>query len=135
MRRTAAAVLALFLAGCGSPAATKSARLGQPFDLGVGETALLEGEDLRVTFETVSEDSRCPSGAQCIWEGDAVARVTVSRDAQAPATLELHTSGRFERSAPYLTYRIALVDVVPYPHLGGMIDRAGYVATLRVDGP
>jgi len=42
----------------------------KPFELAIGQTARLESGTL-VTFVGVSEDSRCPKGAQCFWAGQA----------------------------------------------------------------
>lgn len=138
MRMALAGALCLLLAAaCGeSPVRPKPAELGKPFDLRVGETALLEGEDLRVGFERVSEDSRCPAGVQCVWEGDAVAHVSLVKDAREKSTHALHTSGRFAQQASYLGYRVVLVGLAPYPKASRPIPPRDYVATLRVEaGP
>jgi hypothetical protein len=52
------------------------AELGRPFDVKPAETVTIQG--LRITFEGVSEDSRCPTGAQCMWAGDAAATFTTA---------------------------------------------------------
>jgi len=138
-KRTALPLLfcALFLshAACGgeSPAAPKPARLGQPFELASGETALVGGADLRVTFNSVKEDSRCPSGAACIWEGDGVARISVVQDAREGSSIELHTNARFSTNDTYGSYRITLVDLAPYPKVNQTIDAKSYVARLEVE--
>ncbi len=41
-----------------------------PFVLAIGQAARLDNGSL-VTFVGVSEDSRCPKGAQCFWAGQA----------------------------------------------------------------
>ena len=72
-----AVVLSLvFLAGCGGQ--TTRVALGQEFPLAVGESAAIKGENLLVTFVEVVEDSRCPTGATCIWEGRATSRVKIA---------------------------------------------------------
>jgi hypothetical protein len=43
--------------------------LGEDFYLYIGESANIKGEELQVRFLEVTEDSRCPKGVTCIWEG------------------------------------------------------------------
>lgn len=56
------------------------ATLGQPFELAMGQTALIPETGLRVTFQKVLEDSRCPAQVSCVWAG----RVTVELEVQVP---------------------------------------------------
>ena len=45
--------------------------LDQDFVLSGGQDASIGGEDLRVRFTDVLEDSRCPALVQCFWTGQA----------------------------------------------------------------
>lgn len=47
------------------------------FDIAVGAVARLRDSDLTVRFDTVTEDSRCPTDVTCVWEGNATALVTL----------------------------------------------------------
>jgi hypothetical protein len=124
----------LAVAACAgeSPTQPRRASLDQPFELQPGQTALVGNEDLRVTFEKVSEDSRCPTGATCVWEGDAAAKLTVVQGTQEKSSLELHTSRRFSTEARYLRYRVVLEAVAPHPKLGTPIEAPSYRVTLTV---
>ena len=53
--------------------------LGRPFDLRAGSSAVLDG-GLKVAFERVPADSRCPLDALCIRAGDATVALTISQD-------------------------------------------------------
>ena len=99
-------------------------------ELGVGESASAHG--LTVKFEGVSEDSRCPIGVQCFWEGDAVVRLSVSEPSRQGAALELHTAGRFPREGTYGRYRVRLVGLVPQPKEGEGVPAGQYRATVQV---
>lgn len=57
------------LAGCSQTAAVEG-------PVGLGQTALVGGP--RVRPDHVLEDSRCPVGTRCVWEGRVVVRATVS---------------------------------------------------------
>ena len=55
--------------------------------------ARIQESPLLVRFDTVTEDSRCPSDVQCVWEGNATARTTI--DSAGTATIaEFRTSQR-----------------------------------------
>ena len=134
MRMQSLALAALLMVACGeSPTAPHQERLGQPFELAAGQTAVLASEGLRVTFETVSNDSRCPAGATCVWEGDATAKLTMAKRGQEKSSVELHTNARFDREASYHGYRVVLESVRPYPKVNQTIPARAYVVSLRVE--
>jgi hypothetical protein len=120
------AVLVLLLAH----AVGAAPELGQPFDLKPAEVATIDG--LQITFEGVSQDSRCPRGTQCAWAGDAAAAFTLQKPPAAAVHRTLHTHGRFERQAEIDGFVVRLEDVKPYPKDGGSIAPDDYRATLVV---
>lgn len=111
-------------------AVAPEAKLGQPFELKPAESATIEG--LRITFEGVGEDSRCPSGGQCVWAGDAAAAFSIQKPPAAAARRTLHTSGRFERRTDYGDFVVRLEDLKPYPKDGEAIAADDYRAILIV---
>jgi hypothetical protein len=148
MKRLLLAIACIALAACnandaGTPlspadlpssAVNKSVTLDQPFELRVGRTATVAGESLTVSFEGVPEDSRCPTGVQCVWAGNARVQVVLSKDGKA-AGVELNT-GVDPRTANYLDYQIELVNLEPYPSIkGGPIPQSQYRATFVVRKP
>jgi hypothetical protein len=54
--------------------------LEQEFKLKVGESAKALREGLKVEFDSVAEDSRCPRGVTCIWAGNAKILLKVEKD-------------------------------------------------------
>jgi len=144
-------ILPLALAGCSSkprvgdpslpratsPSSTTSnaVTVGQEFELGPGQSALLGSEPLKVMFEAVTTDSRCAPEVQCAWEGDAVAKVVVSLGRQAPTSYELHTNNGFPTQVVHGSYRIRLTAVAPGPHNGVTIEPGSYVVTLVITQP
>jgi hypothetical protein len=86
---------------------------------------------------TEVNDSRCPIGATCVWEGDGAARIVVSPPCvlagceAAAKLLELHT--RLEpKAGEGWGHRVQLVGLYPYPELSKPADRGKYVAWVRV---
>ena len=104
--------------------------IGRPFDLKPTEVATIEG--LQITFEGVREDSRCPTGVQCAWAGDAAATFTLQKAPAAAVHRTLHTNGRFERQSEYEGFVVRLEDVKPYPKQGATIAADDYRASLIV---
>ena len=104
--------------------------LGRPFDLKPAEVVKLEG--LQITFEGVSEDSRCPTGVQCAWAGDAAATFTLQKAPAAAIQRTLHTHGRFERQAECEGFVVRLDTIKPYPKQGATIAPDEYRATIVV---
>lgn len=117
----------------GAPLAAASANvsLDQPFELRVGRSATVAGEGLTVSFQAVPSDSRCPTGVQCVWAGNAVVQVVLSKDGKAFGA-ELNTNLE-PTSVDYLNYNVALVSLAPYPTAnGGAISQSQYRATFIV---
>ncbi len=121
----------LLLGGCGALAACDSGpatapsevAAGQEFTLAPGTAALADG--LRVGFERVVSDSRCPADVVCAWAGEVVVEVSAGGgDARQLRPGESFTTGG---------HRVRLVRVEPYPASASPIAPQDYRATLVVD--
>ena len=125
----------VFLAACASGGVESPAApsVNEEFTLAPGQTAEVKGTSIRVTFETVRDDSRCPTDVTCIWEGDATV-VLMVKDGTDEATRELHTHGSGERSreAPSGEHTLTRVKLDPAPNSTRPIEASAYRATLRV---
>lgn len=119
------------LAAPGDAARPRPVHLDQSFALHAGASARVASEKLEIRFEAVASDSRCPKGAQCIVEGDAIVRITVKK-ASARTSYELHTSERAAQEASHDGLTIRLLRLDPYPVEGKALDRRDYEATLQV---
>jgi hypothetical protein len=112
-----------------------SAVLGRPFQLRVGQTALVETDTLEVRLLDVPEDSRCPPAVVCIQAGQARVLVALSKAGAALGQLDL-VLGAARRGAESATlggYTITLVAVGPFPAVVAPgRSRPDYVATLTV---
>lgn len=109
-------------------AQTDSVKLGEEFALKLGNHATLQGMDLTIVFRDVIEDSRCPEGAVCVWEGNAKIVLGVNQTAIAlNTTLE-------PKQVSYSAFVIRLLSLYPYPKFGQQIKKEDYVAALIVTG-
>lgn len=146
-RAAALLLISLSAAACGSRAngatgtnadvhlAAAAARVGEPFDLALGQSADVAGTGLRLTFSRVAADSRCPINATCVWEGDAEIAVAVHRDGAPGGTAELHTNpggprlGEVDYDGRHV---IRLEALQPAPVAGQDEWKKQYKATLVV---
>ena len=130
MRTFCMAILTAVSLGCST---STGPRLGDEFELLVGESAALEDVGLWVAFIGVSEDSRCPRQAMCVWAGDAAVLVETAPFPDAveadSKTDTLHT-----RLDPRLlqlgAVELVLVRLDPYPETPSSIPADAYVATF-----
>ncbi len=135
-----ATVVALALMGCQH---AKEARaddvefhLNEAFALAGGQDAVIAGEGLRIQFDEVLEDSRCPAQVECVWTGQA--RIAVSRAGRRspPKTLAFNTNpapGQNVQTAQVGEYAIKLLSLEPYPQTpDDAIPLERYRATLQV---
>jgi hypothetical protein len=102
-----------------------------------GQTILISQESLYITFGDVSE-GRCPTGALCFWEGEAVSAfwIVVPDRRLARVELAIRPSSEPMRSpetiGDALGYRFMLVRLDPYPDCDHRHPDEDYVAVLRV---
>ena len=109
-----------------------TASLGEAFDIKVGQKASIFSQQLTLKFLSVSEDSRCPQGTICMWEGNGKVNIEVTATGETSYVVELNTAMSLESEATYLNYTIALLDLRPYPSAESTIQQSEYIATVRV---
>ena len=114
----------------GSPTQPDRVRSNQPFELAVGDTAVVN-DGLRLRFDAVRSDSRCPMDALCVRAGEAVVGVTLSMPGEAPAGRDLETIPARSQTT-YSRFTISLSQLQPYPRSDREIHRRDYVATFIV---
>jgi hypothetical protein len=107
---------------------------GRQIVLALGESGHIPESDLTIVFESVDEDSRCPTGLTCIREGDAAVRLRIEEPGSKPSTLTLHTSGPGAREADVDRVTVRLVDVRPYPAGDRRLQAWGLSTDIPVPG-
>jgi hypothetical protein len=102
------------------------------FRLPVGKTAVLKGENISIKFDSVSADSRCPSGVTCIWAGEAKCKLLVSENKQTKE-LVLTQSGSAENPLSDLAggYKLSF-QLSPYPKSGSQINPQDYILDMKI---
>lgn len=113
---------------------TRVTRLGRQFKLRAGQQVTLKGQNLRIKFAAVKEDSRCPADVTCVWAGNAAVLLEVSIRGRGSKSLTLNTNSRSSLvdENPYRGYRVKLVELNPYPRSSQRIAAGDYIVTLLV---
>lgn len=110
------------------------ANLETPFQLKSQQTAMLQSENIQIKFLNVTQDSRCPSDVNCVWEGLVTVVVNIQQNNQDLGNFKLTQRGGQEKLAVqnFVGQKIDLVEVNPYPKSTKPIQLADYVITLIV---
>ncbi len=111
-------------------------QLGEWFELGFGQTAIVLPDGLVIEFVEALEDSRCPAHAICVWQGQARILVNVTLDGSSLGRHELLLEAGIENPAGVKIgdYVVKFAALNPYPGTTGneQIEKHEYVATLIV---
>jgi hypothetical protein len=134
MRVLPAVLVAVSIVACtGSPTQPDRITVNEPFELGVGQTAATT-DGLRIRFDAVRSDSRCPMDAFCVRAGEAIIAVTLSAPGETAAGRELQTVPA-QAHTFYSRFTITLSQLQPYPRSDRQIRPGDYVATFVVQAP
>jgi len=137
MRLAATLVASLAWAACSvagpaGPTGPLRVELDKSFSLKPGETAQVADTGLKIGFDGVTADSRCPKGVQCFWAGDATVRVWLQQGSEPREVRELHASSAAAQAATALGHELRLLSLDPYPVGDKAIAKSDYVATLTL---
>ena len=86
-------------------------------------------DDYEITFSEILEDSRCPADALCVWEG----RISIGIDVKNKEVIQNIILTSADKTTAYFdSYKINLVNVLPYPFSSKTILLEEYSATIIV---
>lgn len=102
---------------------------GVPYQLGRRETIRVPACDMTIRFIDVRDDSRCPTGVECVWAGDAEVLLEIGDGAGSRIESFRLSESSAERPGP-CTVRIS--ELRPYPRSPKTIDPDLYAVTLEV---
>jgi hypothetical protein len=126
---------ALAVGACGGTASNDSDPIAPSIvgdtarvQLAIGQSTEIDG--VRITFAEVSEDSRCPSDVDCVWQGNARVVLTVAGAGSTP-TIGLNTT--LEPVEVRIGgFNVSIESLTPYPVSTAPIDRDAYRVKLRL---
>lgn len=124
--------IALFLAACSAAAGEVTASLGEESMLKVGQGVAIQGQDLKVKFQEVVQDSRCPMDVICVWQGEASMLVEITyRESVHPVVLTQSGMAGELTTKEFNEYTLAF-RLEPYPDSARQIPAKDYRLVLAV---
>ena len=108
---------------------SKSGRTGDNLREGIIELKLsdcengnIAGDDLKLCFDAVVSDSRCPANAVCIWQGAATASFSFTKNGKTHrfnlSTINMQPN--YTKDTVIAEYKIEFINLFPYP--GTVVD-------------
>ena len=132
--RRLTAVLLIGAVGCATVDTAVVANPGAEFSLSLGKTAAITGTPYRITFNKVTEDSRCPVDVTCVWAGDAKIELTIARTS-APADVRVVSLTPPNSEVTVGDLRIRFVSLAPAARQSEPPASRAYMAHLVVVTP
>ncbi len=134
MKKGVIILLTVFLLGC-----NKNSDVTDQYNLSANPIITLKYKEcidisdfgFKICLDSILNDSRCPSGVDCVWEGDAQVRFSIKK-ADEIKLFRLHTQRNFQRDTTINGLKISLVSLTPYPGDGSAIDQKDYSAGIKV---
>ena len=131
-------VLLIGVSRCGQSGATNDATartvaaLPDTVDLAYQDTLFLSLDQDWLLFDSLAHDSRCPTGASCVWEGSAEVGFSVYQDSVRHA-FTLNTHPRYQTDTTLAALSIAVLGLTPYPHVDSTYEVEHYAVRMFVD--
>jgi hypothetical protein len=129
-----AGLVLIAAAGCATVDTAVVASPGAEFTLQVGKTAAISGTDYKITFNRVTEDSRCPVDVVCVWAGDAKIELAIARNS-APADVHVISLTPPNSEVTAGDLKIRFVSLAPNARQSEPPASRAYVARLIVLRP
>ena len=117
-----------------SACSQNTVNIGQKFSLNIGQTADLEEDAFNIKILEVIQDSRCATGATCIWAGEVTFVIEITYKGLTEQTT-LTQPGLDDWPSEYIykqLYEIAY-NITPYPELNKQITDDEYGLELIID--
>jgi len=108
-------------------------KFGDPITLKVGESTDIQEGVLTISFDKVVEDSRCPNGVDCFWQGQAMIQLLVNTSTTVDLIMQ---AGKEELAVDTLdNFIYTLLDVSPYPDVKDNLPlpEEAYIIEVQVD--
>jgi hypothetical protein len=136
-------ILGASVTGCGPTTTAPSVeaavveanvRAAGEIELAIGDIVDIPELGLRIGFDALAEDSRCPTHAfiLCVWEGNAAVDLALTRPGEESLLLRLNTTlepGSLELGS----VRVTLLEVLPVPYDVDPIPPEDYSVRLLVE--
>jgi hypothetical protein len=108
---------------------------GEPVTLALNQSAILEPDQLKITFNKVTEDSRCPTNMECLWEGRAVVELTFTKGGESftESLATISSMSGLSDMTMIFDREVKLLEVTPYPQNSASITAGDYRVKIVVN--
>ncbi len=108
-------------------------KFGEIIPLKIGEAVEINGESLTIDFDKIIDDSRCPTGAECFWEGQAEVNLLWNKTKELVVIMRAGQEDLAKDTIDNIV--LTLLDVRPYPDVKDElpIPAEAYVIDIQVD--
>jgi len=81
------------------------------------KNGFISGDDLKLCFDAVISDSRCPANAICIWQGAATVKLSFTKNEQAHSfnLSSLTMPPTYNKDTVIAGYKFEFINLSPYP--------------------
>ena len=111
-----------------------STKLGESFELAFEATTELSDVEIKVTFEDIVEDSRCPENSVCVWEGLIKLALNLEIDGNLHEIELIDHVGHPQKAQAIIGERIIrLISVEPAKLTANQIPKDEYVIMLVIE--
>lgn len=87
-----------------------------------------------IELDSVLNDSRCPKGTNCVWEGNAKIQLKATMFSDNKTHyIQLNTYRQFTQDTIINNYRFKLLNLTPYPEQGKVFPYYDYCANIVVE--
>ena len=86
-----------------------------------------------ICLDSVLNDSRCPIGVYCFWEGNATVRLKYQKYDSKPVIFDLNTHKEFSSDTIIDRYKFTLLGLTPYPIAHQIIAQRDYKARILIE--
>ncbi len=114
-----------------TPEPLQEVSLDEEFTLRLGQQVQVKDANLKISFTSVEEDSRCPVDVDCVWAGNAKLNIEVKRSKKKFASVSINTTLN-PRETVYKGYRVKLIKLNPQPKASVPVEPDAYEATFVV---
>ena len=89
---------------------------------------------VRICFDSLAQDSRCPRGAVCFWTGVAQVKLTFSFKGQSHGLVlsPAYSPARFPSDTVVSGYKIECLELLPYPDISHAWNISEYKVLLKI---
>ena len=125
-----------FTTSCSHLAHLNSIAYDEPYEISVNTTSKTIDNRYVIKFDSVLNESRCPKGVECVWQGYAKVRfiLTDSTRPKQSRSVELYTlkRGDMNDEAIFNHLKIKLLLLSPYPSVKSEIQHSKYRAKIII---